>query len=69
MDIAAEPVWGSMENRAWDAQVWVADNAAIRAALGWVPTCDVGEGLRRMVEWVRANGATLRGHAEDARGT
>jgi len=54
MGIAAEPVWGSMPNRQWDTSVWVADNTAIRAALGWAPSCDLAEGLRRTVEWMRA---------------
>ena len=66
MGIAAEPVWGSMPNRQWDTSVWVADHTAIRLALGWAPSCDVAEGLRRMVEWMRSKGAPVRRYREHA---
>jgi nucleoside-diphosphate-sugar epimerase len=52
MRVDAEPVWGSMPGRAWDTTVWVADNARIRAALGWEPRHDLEDGLGRMVAWL-----------------
>jgi len=60
MAIDAEPVWGSMPNRRWDTTAWVADNRAIRAALGWEPRRDVEDGLRRMVAWLARRPALVR---------
>ncbi|NJL92775.1 MAG: NAD-dependent epimerase/dehydratase family protein [Anaerolineae bacterium] len=52
MDIPAEPQWGSMPNRAWDATTWVADSSAIRTALGWQPRYTLPQGLQHMVTWM-----------------
>jgi nucleoside-diphosphate-sugar epimerase len=49
--IHAEPSWGSMPNRKWDTDVWVADNAKIRRELGWRPRFTIEEGFRKTVEW------------------
>ena len=40
-----------------DAQYWL-DSTKI-GALGWAPTVPITDGLRRMVEWVKANPALL----------
>lgn len=45
------PQWGSMANRQWDAQTWVADNSKIKRVLGWEPRCDFAEGFRRTLSW------------------
>src|SRR5262249_5349259 len=37
LNLSAEPVWGSMPDRAWDTNVWVADPSKIRRELGWNP--------------------------------
>ena len=55
LGIDAEPVWGSMAERAWDTTCWVADNRRIRAELGWEPRTDVAAGLGRTVAWLTAN--------------
>jgi nucleoside-diphosphate-sugar epimerase len=54
LDIAAEPIWGSMPNRGWDTTVWVADNRKIQAALGWWPRVAFETGLRRTIDWFKA---------------
>jgi len=51
--IAPEPVWNTMSNRNWDANVWVSDNRKIRAQLGWQRRSTFAEGFRLMVDWFR----------------
>lgn len=53
MDIAAEPVWGSMPNRGWDTTVWVADNRKIQLDLGWCPHVTFEAGLSRTIDWLQ----------------
>jgi len=53
MRIEAEPQWGTMPNRQWDTNVWLADNRKIRAALGWSPKFDFERGFEKTVEWFR----------------
>lgn len=49
------PQWGSMPNRQWDAQTWVADATKIERELGWQPECDFAEGFRRTMAWFVAH--------------
>jgi len=53
MNISAEPVWNTIPNRQWDANVWVSDNRKILARLGWQPRCSFAEGFRLMLDWFR----------------
>lgn len=55
MDIAIEPEWGSMPNRAWDTNAWVSNNSEIRRALDWQPRFEFEAGFREMVNWFREN--------------
>src|SRR5262249_22368074 len=55
LDVPAEPVWGSMAPRAWDAAVWCGDPGALAADLGWRAPVDMPQGVRRTLEWLRAN--------------
>ena len=55
LDIDSEPQWGSMPNRVWDTETWVADNRKIRAQLGWSPTRSLEEGLAATIHWFRSN--------------
>ena len=55
MDIAAEPQWGSMSSRIWDTRCWVADNRAIRRALGWQPRHAFKDGFRQTCAWFQDN--------------
>lgn len=54
LEVDAEPIWGSMAGRAWDATCWVADIRRVQAELGWQPRTDLAEGLRRTAAWLRA---------------
>jgi nucleoside-diphosphate-sugar epimerase len=53
MDIAAQPEWGSMPDRHWDASVWIANNQAIKQALGWEAHYSFESGFSAMVNWMR----------------
>ena len=53
MNIKAVPEWGSMPNRTWDTDVWVAENGKIQRELGWRPRVNFEEGLRATVDWIR----------------
>jgi dolichol-phosphate mannosyltransferase len=51
--LEVEPSWGSMEKRAWDTEVWVADPARIKGALGWTPRHDLDAGLTQTIDWFK----------------
>lgn len=53
LSIKHEPQWGSMPEREWDTNVWVADNRKIKDALGWQPQYSFEQGFRLTVEWLR----------------
>ncbi len=55
LDVEEEPAWGSMPDRHWDTDVWVADSRRIREVLGWRPRHDFEQGFRRMSDWLRQN--------------
>jgi dolichol-phosphate mannosyltransferase len=49
--IAAEPVWGSMQNRRWDLKEWYGNSSRAEAVLGWKARTTVEEGIRKTIEW------------------
>jgi dolichol-phosphate mannosyltransferase len=51
LGIAAEPDWGSYEQRAWDTDVWVADPGKINRELGWSARTDLDTGLSALASW------------------
>ena len=53
--ISAEPRWGSMHNRQWDTQTWVADSARIQSSIGWKPAFELQEGLREFTNWLTSD--------------
>ncbi len=55
LNIGAEPQWGTMPDRSWDTDKWISDPSAIRRALGWQANVSFEEGLRQMIDWLRAN--------------
>jgi dolichol-phosphate mannosyltransferase len=57
LPIHAEPQWGSMPDRHWDTQVWLADSSAIRQAIGWQASTTLEHGLSRMIQWFEAHPA------------
>lgn len=54
LDVEQEPQWGTMPNRMWDTDVWVADTTSIREVIGWKPRYSFSEGFARMVDWFRS---------------
>ncbi|HKP53419.1 MAG TPA: NAD-dependent epimerase/dehydratase family protein [Chloroflexia bacterium] len=59
MGISTEPEWGSMPQRGWDTNVWVADSRKLRTELGWQPRYTLDQGLSLTIEWFRDNIARL----------
>jgi nucleoside-diphosphate-sugar epimerase/glycosyltransferase involved in cell wall biosynthesis len=51
-DVAAEPQFGTMEERAWDLVDWYADPRKAITQLGWKPLIKLENGLRSMADWV-----------------
>lgn len=60
LPIDAEPAWGSMPGRSWDASTWVADPTRARAILDWIPRHDLESGLRETIAWFRENPAMIQ---------
>jgi dolichol-phosphate mannosyltransferase len=54
MGITVEPVWSSMERRAWDTDIWVGSPAAMENEMGWRSKVDFATGLQRMIDWLRS---------------
>lgn len=52
-----EPVWGVMNNRAWDLKDWYGDPSRARSVLGWHAQITFKEGLQKTIEWTRRNPA------------
>jgi nucleoside-diphosphate-sugar epimerase len=53
LDLHVEPEWGSMPDRRWDTETWVANAQRIRDELGWEARISLEEGLTRTLEWLR----------------
>jgi dolichol-phosphate mannosyltransferase len=53
--INREPHWGTMPNRQWDTQVWVADHRKITEQLGWRPRVAFPDGLFQTTNWLRSH--------------
>jgi nucleoside-diphosphate-sugar epimerase len=53
--IDAEPAWGTMPERSWDTDIWIARPDLIKAILGWSPRFDVERGLEETIAWFRRN--------------
>lgn len=49
------PVWGSMEQRIWDQNIWQADVSKARDELKWSPRTGLEEGLARMMAWLKGD--------------
>ena len=55
LGVSEEPSWGSMSDRAWDTDVWVADVSKIERELGWRPAVAFDEGLERTAAWLQSD--------------
>ena len=53
LSIEAEPEWGAMPDRIWDAGVWVAEPSAALKTLGWSARHDVASGFSSFLTWFR----------------
>jgi nucleoside-diphosphate-sugar epimerase len=53
----AKPEWGSMSERTWDTNVWVADIHYIKKTLRWAPAYTIENGLRLTANWLQENPA------------
>jgi dolichol-phosphate mannosyltransferase len=53
--ITSEPRWGSMPDRDWDTDVWIADPSESRATLGWKPGLDLEDGLAAFASWLSSD--------------
>lgn len=60
LGLDAEPRWGSMPDRAWDTETWIADPARIRRELGWEARIGLEDGLARTLEWLRSEAPPQR---------
>lgn len=47
------PVWGSMEQRIWDQNIWQADISRAKAELNWSPRTSLEEGLSRTMAMLK----------------
>ncbi len=52
--------WGTMPDRIWDAQTWVADATKSRRLLGWEPHTSLDQGIARTVAWNQEQRAVPR---------
>ena len=55
LNISDKPEWGSMTDRHWSTNIWVADNRKIREDLSWQPHYSFELGLKHTLNWFRNN--------------
>jgi len=55
LGIVVEPEWGTMPQRIWDTNTWVADIQKSSDELGWRPQFTFQQGFRKMVQWFSDN--------------
>jgi nucleoside-diphosphate-sugar epimerase len=56
--LPVEPEWETLPARAWDTDVWVADNSKLVTRLDWRPRYDFERGFRATVDWFKNNPTT-----------
>ena len=59
LSIAAEPVWGTMPSRKWDATVWLAKPDLAHKEIGWAATLPFAAGFQQTVDWFLGKPALL----------
>jgi UDP-glucose 4-epimerase len=58
--LEVEPEWGSLPDRRWDTETWVANPQRIRHELGWEAGIGLDEGLERTLAWLRTEAPRQR---------
>jgi nucleoside-diphosphate-sugar epimerase len=53
LGVTGEPTWGSMADRSWDTDVWLADVSKIERWLGWRAAVGFDDGLARTAAWLQ----------------
>lgn len=53
LGVDVDPDWGSLGQRAWDTDVWVANPRAAFECLGWHTSTSLAEGVVKMATWLR----------------
>lgn len=57
-------LWGSMEKRKWDTDVWVGDISKAKRLLNWKPKFSLEEGLKETWDWFNKNKSNYRNKYE-----
>ncbi|MFP4323025.1 MAG: NAD-dependent epimerase/dehydratase family protein [Anaerolineales bacterium] len=53
LDVAAQPQWGTMDNRIWDTNVWVGNSQRLQSETDWQPQVSLRQGVVSTIEWFR----------------
>jgi len=53
--VSETPSWGTMEDRAWDTAIWIADPSKVQRELGWRASVEFEEGLVATADWFRSH--------------
>jgi dolichol-phosphate mannosyltransferase len=59
MNVAAEPVWASMQPRSWDTDTWLGSPDLMARQVGWRSKLDLEAGLRITIDWFKDNSKWL----------
>jgi dolichol-phosphate mannosyltransferase len=54
-DVAPEPRWATMPDRAWDHQDWYANPSKAERDFGWRASATLRDGLRATMQWLESN--------------
>ncbi len=57
LGVPVAPDWGSMPERAWDTDFWLADVSHARRVLEWQPGIALRPGIQQCIAWLRAHPA------------
>ncbi len=50
-ELKVEPDWGSMQNKEWDSEVWIADSQKIQSQFKWKYQISLTDGLQKFTDW------------------
>ena len=64
LNLGCEPVWSSMEQRAWDTDFWVGSPLQMQQAVGWRHRVNLREGIDRTLHWLRTHPEWLQFYRE-----